>query len=156
MTCAGLLGLALSQVAEDWRRKAEGEKKPLPLDPRIAAGLAYLGTAIGIEKGKTQFGDLPIGADSLGDLYFLWSLERVGVLYRQTHIGGKAWYPWGARLLVEHQHGDGRWHDRFGDPVNTCFALLFLKCANPTPELSTLLSGLGVPETLKLLNPIRK
>lgn len=150
MTCAGLLGLALANVTQDWERQDRGEKGTTNLDRRIDNGLKYLGGVIGVEHGKTKDGDLPIGADSLGDLYFLWSLERVGVLYRQTHIGGKAWYSWGARLLVRHQRDDGSWHDRFGADVNTCFALLYLKCANPVSDLSRMLEALDIPQRLRL------
>lgn len=155
MTCAGLLGLALGNVAQDWERQDRGEKGKTELDQRIDNGLKYLGGVIGVENGKTQFGDLPIGAASLGDLYFLWSLERVGVLYRQTRIGGKEWYPWGARLLVRHQRDDGSWQDRFGPDVNTCFALLYLKCANPVSDLTRMLQALDIPQRLQLQGIIR-
>ena len=44
------------------------------------------------------------------NLYFLWTLERVGVLYNRREIAGKDWYAWGAELLVDHQAEDGSWH----------------------------------------------
>ena len=80
----------------------------------------------------------PLGGDI--NLYFLWTLERVGVLYNQRTIRKKDWYAWGARLLVERQGKDGHWsvgHYPGSMPmVDTCFALLFLKRANLTQDLS--------------------
>ncbi len=78
------------------------------------------------------------------NLYFLWSLERVGVMYNVTNIGDKDWYRWGAELIVAHQKPDGSWVDGSypgGNPgeaarIDSCFALLFLKRANLAKDLS--------------------
>ena len=82
------------------------------------------------------------------DLYFLWSLERVGVLFDLKKIEGKDWYAWGRAPLLERQQDDGSWKDGHyvGNSVvlDTCFALLFLKQANLAGDLTPklrLLSG---------------
>jgi hypothetical protein len=73
------------------------------------------------------------------NLYFLWSVERVGVLYNLATIGTKDWYRWGAEILVANQQQAGHW-DKGGyhgaDPtIDTCLALLFLKRANLATDL---------------------
>ena len=72
--------------------------------------------------------------------YFLWTLERCGVLFNRRQIAGKDWYPWGSELLLVNQNPDGTW--TAGDypgsmPIaDTCFALLFLKRANLAKDLT--------------------
>jgi hypothetical protein len=127
MTCAGLLGLAVAHaVTTDDRQKRQ---KPMD-DPAIRRALDMLSREI----------DRP-GELRPPDLYFLWSLERVGVLYNLTKMGTKSWYSWGSKVLVSRQHNDGSWSDGayYGStPVlDTCFALLFLKQANLAKDLTT-------------------
>jgi hypothetical protein len=74
------------------------------------------------------------------NLYFLWSVERIAVLFSLKSIGNKDWYLWGAEMLLAHQEPNGCW-ERGGyyqphQIINTCFALLFLKRANLAPDLS--------------------
>jgi hypothetical protein len=80
------------------------------------------------------------GADSWGDLYLLWSIERVGVIYDVREIqpgnGGTDWYNWGAEIIVANQKENGQWQDRFPGVPDTCFALLFLKRANIAKDLT--------------------
>jgi hypothetical protein len=79
------------------------------------------------------------GADSWGDLYLLWSIERVGVIYDVREIqpgGGREWYPWGADIILANQKDGGQWEDRFPGVPDTCFALLFLKRANIAKDLT--------------------
>jgi hypothetical protein len=86
------------------------------------------------------FGGTIFGADSWGDLYLLWSIERVGVIYDVKEIqpgkGGKDWYNWGAVIIVANQKDGGQWEDRFPGVPDTCFALLFLKRANIAKDLT--------------------
>ena len=85
------------------------------------------GKGKGQPKGKA--GAL-VGADARGDLYYLWSVERVAVSYGTPTIGTKNWYPWGAAVILAHQQADGGWHDRHAGIPDTSFALLFLTRAN--------------------------
>src|SRR5207302_1153787 len=84
-----------------------------------------------------------IHAKAYGDLYFLWSVERVAVVYDLRTIGGQDWYAWGVSVLLAHQAGDGSWKDAFPGPIDTCFALLFLKRVNVAQDLTKVLQGLG-------------
>lgn len=36
------------------------------------------------------------------ELYYLWSVERVAMLYNLQLIGQKDWYRWGADHLIAH------------------------------------------------------
>ncbi|MBI4579152.1 MAG: DUF4159 domain-containing protein [Planctomycetes bacterium] len=57
--------------------------------------------------------------------YYMYGLERVGILSGLRHIGEHDWYREGAAQLVARQHGDGSWRE-LDDIVDTAFALLFL------------------------------
>jgi hypothetical protein len=83
-----------------------------------------------------------IGANARGDLYYLWSLERVAVTYDLRTIGGKDWYAWGAPLIIGQQRDDGSWADLYPGVPDTCFALLFLKRVNVARDLTRSLQKL--------------
>jgi hypothetical protein len=79
------------------------------------------------------------------NLYFMWSLERVGMVYGLKTIGNLDWYDWGSKILTNTQQRDGSWaSDGFhsGSPdVSTAFALLFLGRANLTEDLTDRMRG---------------
>src|SRR5262249_34494569 len=84
----------------------------------------------------------PGGAVGLGDTYYLlWSVERVGVAYDLTTIGGNDWYRWGSAILLAAQRADGGWQGKFGTDIDTSFALLFLRRANLSRDLTAHLKG---------------
>jgi hypothetical protein len=140
MTSVGLLGLAMGHGASpDVVRvnpinPKDFEVKPALEDPRIQQGLQALARNIG-EPSKAKNPNL-----QMQNLYFLWSVERVAMLYDLKTIGGKDWYGWGAQILVHNQQANGSWansHYPGANPqVNTCFALLFLKRSNLVQDLT--------------------
>ncbi len=66
--------------------------------------------------------------------YYLFNIERVGVLLDQRYLGTRDWYREGAELLMGIQRKGGR----FGAAeVDTAFALLFLKRATVSPLTQT-------------------
>jgi hypothetical protein len=120
-------------------------KKPAPR-PQTATerasqfALTGLGSYVS-ELSKAGRGALAIkegGPHGHGDLYFLWSLERVGVIYGLDKIGGIDWYEAGAQTLVSSQNQDGSWGTGvgFGTEVNTSFAVLFLCRSNLARDLA--------------------
>ena len=132
MTCAGLLTLAIAHGVNADQKATE---KPLD-DPAVKKAFAMLSREIarpGEKRGP--------------DLYFLWSLERVGVLFNLPKIEDKDWYAWGCGILLPLQQPDGNWQDGnyYGStPVlDTSFALLFLKQANLARDLSSKLQLLA-------------
>lgn len=131
MTCAALLGIAIAHVVDP-----EPNARP-EQDPRVVNSFAWLSRRVGSPTGRTD--NLPAPKD-VGGLYYLWAVERVAVLYDVGKLGKKDWYLWGAEILLCHQKGDGSWdeggyHGQHA-ALNTAFALLFLKRANLTPDLS--------------------
>jgi hypothetical protein len=132
MTCAGLLGLALGPGALPPGSNAGGGKLE---DPAIQKGLNLLGGYVGNPSSD------PDAKPPMQSLYFLWSVERVAVLFDLKTIGGKDWYGWGAQILLPNQFPDGHWscgslYNGANEHLDTCFALLFLKRANLVADLT--------------------
>ena len=57
--------------------------------------------------------------------YYLYGLERAGMLYGTETFGKHEWYAEGAQYLIDNQAADGQWNGA----VDTCFAILFLRRA---------------------------
>lgn len=136
MTCAGLLGLAVGKSVSS--EPKEGESAERARDPDIEKAFRFLSTTIGPDAAhRAPFGTgRLINADAHGDLYYLWSLERVAMIYDLQTIGGKDWYSWATNVILPAQQSDGSWADNFGAPVDTCFALLVLKRVNVVKDLT--------------------
>jgi hypothetical protein len=165
MTCVGLLGLAIghgmarddtaNQPVEALALGIVGFPGPAPVllaverinkqlaareavkqgqqDQRVLGGFVALNKHIGMPAGRME--NLPQVS-----IYFLWSVERVGVLYNLARVGEKDWYRWGAEILVANQQPAGHWQGG-GYPgstpaSDTCLALLFLKRANLASDLT--------------------
>jgi hypothetical protein len=145
MTCAGLLGLAVGRGLDRQSGAARGEVQ----DRALEKGLIYVGQIIGkqaVTRGKPARGGGGgrfLNADAGGDLYFLWSLERMAVVWDLRTVAGKDWYDWGSKLILDAQTRDGSWHERFVGVPDTCFALLFLKRVNVVQDLTAHLRLLG-------------
>jgi hypothetical protein len=110
-------------------------------DARITLAFAALGQFL---AASVQQGGLVAANPSLGnrDLYFLWCLERVGVIFGKENIGGVDWYEAGANSLVAIQAADGSWGiPSYPAVVNTSFAVLFLSKSNVVRDLSSKIQG---------------
>jgi hypothetical protein len=133
MDCCGLLGLAVGHgIAHN-----KGEEEDAIKDPKIVNGFAAVNKFIGAPIGR--FRDVP-----LQNLYFLWSWERVGVLYDLPTLADKDWFRWGAEGVIANQAPTGEWLEGGGYPAatpvcNTCFALLFLRRSNLVADLTAAL-----------------
>lgn len=149
MTCAGLLGLAVGFGIKD-----KGTAPPPLKDDAVKKALVSLSKSIGT---ATVAGTKKKGtAAAMPALYYMWSVERVAVLYQLKEIEGKRWYHWGMDLLLANQKTDGHWGpgalDEDGTAlVNTCFALLFLQRVNLAGDLTDKLKEF---DTLGGANPI--
>jgi hypothetical protein len=58
--------------------------------------------------------------------YYLYGVERLGAILKQSTFGSVDWYKTGANYLVSGQSSDGSWRSQYESPVDTSFALLFL------------------------------
>jgi hypothetical protein len=153
-TCIGLFALAMGRgVAQDRRLKSDhlprGKRNPggpLPApeeDAAIRRGLAAVATMMRFPEiellpgGRTRLHRW--GREAI-NCYFLWSLERMAVVYGLKTVGNRDWYAWGADELLRHQRADGSWEEQYHPSnIDTCFALLFLRRANLANDLTTLL-----------------
>jgi hypothetical protein len=131
MTCAGLIGLGLGVIShmESLGPVAKNANVKHPKDDKdIQDGLAYIGKHISVAPADWSQKVNP------ENLYFVWSVERVAMLYNLKTVGGKEWYPWAAHNLVVNQDANGSWvHGGYIDQnpvINTCLALLVLKRVN--------------------------
>jgi hypothetical protein len=143
MTCAGLFCVAAElSKSPGYVRPSQPRATVRVTNSTITRGLRFLGKSFdAIAKGGA--------IESWSKLYFLWSLERVAVIYGLEKIGSQEWYPWTAELLVRSQQDNGSWRDAGPGPVSTCFALLILRRSNLTPDLLV-----GVPETSRPEKPV--
>jgi len=146
MTCAGLLGLALKHGL--LLPNAENRGRHVSIrDPFIGRALFLLNRLL--DPYFLSFFERRTNLENL-DLYCMWSVERVAVLYNLRKIGDLAWYPVGVRLLLPLQQEDGSWSPKgttaLGEPVvSTSFALLFFKRSNLSPELTRRLNNSAEP-----------
>jgi hypothetical protein len=159
MTCAGLLGLALvyglaNDATAQFDATSTRDKDPTPRkgakpadptkDPTLLAG--FIALATGVDKVFAGAGQKAVplqgNKENVTDNYFLFSLERVAVIYGLETIGRKDWYELGANSLLTTQNSDGSWREKFcGNVAATSFALLFLNRANLVPDLTVVLGG---------------
>ncbi len=124
MTCAGLTSILVAESELLGSRDLDaGLKKRC--DTAKKQGLAWIQTFFTVRGCPPA-----AGLWSIFQMYYLYSLERVGVLYGITKFGEHDWYQEGAMVLVHSQHEDGSWNTAVDiPPVETAFALLFLKKA---------------------------
>lgn len=151
MTCVGLMGLAIGhgttqEILKPYTAPVTEKNRPgmTEEDPAIRKALTLLGQWVGQPVDPAQ------ASPPLGNLYYLWSLERVAMMYNLRTIGNKDWYRWSAQMLVAHQKADGSWigghYPGSNATVDTCLALLVLRRANLTSDLT---------ESLRLAMPVQ-
>lgn len=124
LTCGAIASLLIARYelqargSRKWNAKVERE-----IDGMIASGWAWLQQHWRLDRHPQH---------RSWYWYFLYSLERAGVLDRVKRVGGCDWYFEGAMQLLARQDVSekkrGAWNDKGGDATPpTCFALLFLK-----------------------------
>lgn len=140
MTSAGLFCLTVARatkIREELQKNAStrnsstakgAEKATLLQDPVYA-------------KGFTQVGYYAKGMSPGSARYFMWSIERLGVLLGLERLGDVKWFDQGATALLKAQKPDGSWPDSKESPADTAFAVLFLRKANLGSDISRLLEG---------------
>ncbi len=75
--------------------------------------------------------------------YYLYAIERLGMLYGTSHVGRHDWYQEGAKLLLGAQQADGSWnqstyHGSKAVMLDTCYAILFLRrVTRPLTDVAT-------------------
>lgn len=129
MTTAGLTALIVCKfyLGKDWKT-----------DPAVKKGLDWLGSHLSYTNNP--------GGSAVWHFYYLYGLERVGMITGLKDLGGRDWYKGGAEWLLDNQKDDGHWEEPSSKPtydsladdvVNTCFAILFLRRATPVLKKPT-------------------
>jgi hypothetical protein len=134
MTTAGLACLFICKAHLDG---VPGYEKALkaPVDRALRDGAAWIARDFSVTKnpgnesnGGGGGGGGRVRAGHL--LYYLYGLERAGVLLLVPKFGEHDWYVEGAAEIVKAQNADGSWDAKdegtVGPVCDTCFSLLFL------------------------------
>jgi hypothetical protein len=104
-------------------------------DPAVLSGIAWLAHNFsptgnpGVDKVAPGYSLIPDGAMYY---YYLYAVERTGLLFGTEKFGAREWYPEGAAVLLKNQQANGSWPaaDTHRNPVwDTCFSILFLRRA---------------------------
>jgi hypothetical protein len=114
MTAGALGGRAICDyiLGEDWRK-----------DKVLTKGCEWIGRNFSVSEN-------PKRDDKKHHYYYLYGLERAGVLVGVQYFTGRDWYVEGATYLLAQQKPNGSWAEGATGSVNdTCFAILFLKRA---------------------------
>ncbi len=113
----GCLTIYDHMMKKDWKR-----------NPAINSGMAWLAKHYSVKDNP--------GRGASWYRYYLYGLERAGILYDTRKIGSHDWYADGAKALLAQQDANGAWDKEW----DTCFAILFLKKAT-RPLIATEAGG---------------
>lgn len=91
-------------------------------NPHMKAGIAWMTDRFSVKANPTA----QAGGNRGYHLYYLYAMERVGMICGLRNFGEHDWYREGAALLVEAQNVRGGW----GQTSDTAFGLLFLAKGN--------------------------
>jgi hypothetical protein len=133
MTCAGIASLSIVRDQLDRLGKRHFDRsRDREIEEMIHGAWAWLDTHWAVDRHPRKSG-------TAWFYYYLYSLERAGILSGVKYVGGKDWYFEGAVQLIERQGKKGGWNEGGGPDISeTCFALLFLKRATapitPSPR----------------------
>jgi hypothetical protein len=135
MTCAAItiLRIARHQLQLAGSRHMDGRLRA-EVEALVLGGWAWLDAHWAMDRH-------PMHPSGSWYWYWLYSLERAGVLDRVKRVGGKDWYYEGAMQLLYRQGKEkGDWNNPGGNATPpTCFALLFLR--RGTSPLGTPVTG---------------
>ena len=150
MTTAGAAGLMICQ-SELWKSRKFTAEQRAETRTAIRDALAWMQANFRVEVNP--------GMGMSNHYYYLYGLERMGILAHTRFIGPIDWYSDGAEFLLEEQDAPGSWEK--GDVVETCFGLLFLKrssfrTANPviTPSDPEPVMGGDQPPAPVVADPV--
>jgi hypothetical protein len=121
MTAGAVGAMAIYNFMLDFDRKK---------DPTIRSGLAWLNAhwSVTTNEGSPEF----VTDTKAESYYYLYALERAGMLLDMPTIGNHDWYLEGAKGILDAQKENGSWAaggGRSNSTWDTCYAILFLKKA---------------------------
>src|SRR5436190_314423 len=132
MTAGAIGSLAIWDYIKD---ADEGKKRSWKSDMDVHEGLVWLGKNFSVTYNPGPYEHAKMEENSKHQyLYYMYALERAGMLYGTEMMGTHKWYPEGAKVLIETQGADGHWGD---GTIDSCFAILFLKRATRALGVAT-------------------
>ena len=144
MSAGSLGGLVISRYLQDndWDSKlgsARPVKRSWKKDKDVLEGMAWMAKNFSVTCNPGPYEHANFEENSKHfHYYYLYALERAGLLYGTEWMGSHKWYPIGAKYLIEQQGANGSWN---GDALDTCFAILFLKRATRPLDVATHSAG---------------
>ena len=130
MTTAGVSILKICEIGLGKKLKGAARKE---FTRAMEAGLSWLDVNFSVSSDQK-----PQGRGGKWLLYCLYGMERVGGLTRREQFGKHWWYVEGAKEVLDRQKNGG-----WGEPYDTCFALLFLRRATMTGPMTGAGAGAG-------------
>lgn len=134
--CAGSL-----VICKYYLRAHYGMNEDFKKDKSVVDSLKWIAENFTVEENANyekvkSTASVPGGDKYTWHYYYLYALERVGMLGEFEYIGKYDWYQIGARYLLSVQEAGGAWKGKGNagmggqNPVtDTCFAILFLRRA---------------------------
>lgn len=143
MTGAGLFCLAVAEATQIREALKSGKRVETADGP--ASGKSLMESKA-FSKGLKRTGEFVKGVGPGSPRYFMWSVERIGVLLGLEQMGEVDWYQRGSDALLKTQREDGGWPSAHAEAdkeglADSCLALLFLRKANLGSDISRLLEG---------------
>lgn len=116
-----------------WKYIKNPKTKDLSKDPALAKASKWIERNFSVRDNPHGKGEL-----SRFHYYYLYALERAGMLLGIEKFGEKEWYALGALYLLQKQKTDGSWIGAGGvDWQDTCFAILFLRRGTRPLDVAT-------------------
>ncbi len=141
MTFAGLFCLTVARATELREEQARTQSAGNAGNDDSSEGDSLITDPV-FSHGLERAGQFAGGIGNGSPRYFLWSVERLGVLLGLEQFGTTDWFTRGAAALIATQGEDGSWeHGTWGKLSDTSFAILFLRRANLGSDISRLLEG---------------
>jgi hypothetical protein len=124
MTAGAIGTLAIYDYIKD---NDQGKKRSWRSDKDVISGIAWIAKNFSVTYNPGPYEHANFAENSQSQYYYyLYALERAGMLFGTELVGTHWWYAEGAKVLIDAQKGTGAWG---GGTVDTCFAILFLKRA---------------------------
>lgn len=129
-----LAGIAAVAICEYYL----GTKEPLKV-ASVQRGIRWMAQRLDFEKNPDVTRSNVIDPKAW-HYYYLYSIERTGIILNTDKFGDREWYPGGAMWLVKNQQSAGSWHTGVnldwkaaGSMIvpDTCLAILFLTRSTP-------------------------
>ncbi|MFG0335319.1 MAG: prenyltransferase/squalene oxidase repeat-containing protein, partial [Maioricimonas sp. JB049] len=112
MTYAGLFCLTVARATRIRQIQSDSTIRPRLDEPDEAADGPESTTLLAdpvFSKGLEKAGQFARGIGRNSPRYFLWSVERMGVMLGLPEFGGTNWFEKGAAALVDAQGEEGEW-----------------------------------------------